>query len=203
MAGERIFILEDEALIAEEIVSTLEILGYLVIGKSGNADKALDKIASNPPDLALLDINVKGLMTGIDVAKVIREKYNFPYIFLTSYSDSFTLEQVKPTMPYGYIVKPFTDKDLKSNIELALFKFSQEQKDVFPALEALNKNLLGKLSNREYDIYKLMYEGFTYQEIADHLFLSINTVKSYQKTLFAKLQVKSRAEAVHKAVGRS
>jgi len=201
MTAKRIFILEDEALIAEEIASTLEILGYTVAGKSRSGDSALDKLASLQPDLALLDINVKGLMTGIDVAKIIREKYDFPYIFLTSYSDSATLEQVKPTMPYGYIVKPFTEQDLKSNIELALFKYAQEQKDIFPTLEEFNADLVSKLSNREYDIYKLMYEGLTYQEIADKLFLSINTVKSYQKTLYAKLGVKSRSEAVRKALG--
>ena len=196
MAKERIFILEDEALIAEEIASTLEMLGYQVVGRARSADAALDKLKSLEPDLALLDINVKGIMTGIDVAKIIKDKYKFPYIYLTSYSDSATLEQVKPTMPYGYIVKPFTDKDLKSTIEIALFNYTQDQKDVFPNQEQLNKELVSKLSSREYEIYKLLFEGLTYQEVADKLFISINTVKSYQKTLFSKLGVKSRAEAV-------
>jgi len=201
MAKERIFILEDEALIAEEIASTLELLGYQVVGRARSADSALDKLKSLQPDLALLDINVKGIMTGIDVAKIIKEKYEFPYIFLTSYSDTATLEQVKPTMPYGYIVKPFTDKDLKSTIEIALFNYAQDSKDVFPTQEVLNKELINKISTREYDIYKLLFEGLTYQEVADKLFISINTVKSYQKTLFSKLGVKSRSEAVRKVFG--
>jgi len=201
MAKERIFILEDEALIAEEIASTLELLGYQVVGRARSADAALDKLKSLQPDLALLDINVKGIMTGIDVAKIIREKYEFPYIYLTSYSDTATLEQVKPTMPYGYIVKPFTDKDLKSTIEIALFNFAQDQKDVFPTQDILNKDLISKLSSREYDIYKLLFEGLTYKEVAEKLFISINTVKSYQKTLFSKLGVKSRSEAVRKVFG--
>ncbi len=198
MAKQRIFILEDEALIAEEIASTLELLGYQVVGRARSADAALDKLKSLEPDLALLDINVKGILTGIDVAKIIKEKYKFPYIFLTSYSDTATLEQVKPTMPYGYIVKPFTDKDLKSTIEIALFNYAQDQKDIFPTQDKLNEELVNKLSSREYDIYKLLFEGLTYQEVGDKLFISINTVKSYQKTLFSKLGVKSRSEAVRK-----
>jgi len=200
MAKERIFILEDEALIAEDIASVLRSLDYNVVGICDSGDQALDMIASLKPDLAILDINVNGTLNGIDIAKVIRAKYKFPYVYLTSYSDSTTLDLVKPTMPYGYIVKPFTDSGLKSNVELALFKFSQEQEELFPTLEQLNKSLSIQLTQREYDVFILMYEGLSYQQIADKIFLSINTVKSYQKALFAKLKVKNRSEAVRKAL---
>ncbi len=202
MANERIFILEDEALIAEEIASTLEILGYQVIGRARSADAALDKLASLQPDLALLDINVKGVMTGIDVAKVILKKYQFPFIYLTSYSDQKTLEQVKPTMPYGYIVKPFTDKDLKSNIELALFKYAQDAAPMFPSIDAVNEKLISQINTREYEILESLFEGLTYNEISAKLFISINTVKSYQKNLFSKLGAKSRSEAVRLVLGK-
>ena len=196
----KIFILEDEALIAAEIESTLELLGYEVIGKARNGDKAIDFFTRLKPDLALLDINIKGSKNGIEVAHIIKEKYSFPYVFLTSFSDSLTLEKVKPTMPYGYIIKPFTDQDLKTNIELALFKFEQENKNIFPTLQELNGQYLQNIAPREYELFQWMYEGLTYQEIADKMFLSINTIKSYQKKLFLKLGVKSRSEAVRNVI---
>jgi DNA-binding NarL/FixJ family response regulator len=194
----QVLIVEDEALIAAEIESTLEMLGYKICGKSMNGDKALDLFKTCKPDIALLDINIKGSLNGIDLAKIIRKKYDFPFVFLTSYSDIDTLKQVQETMPYGYIVKPFTDKDLLSNIELALYKFEKEQSKGIPSLEQINNQLPTPIRPREYDIYILLYEGLTYKEIGERLFISVNTVKSYQKSLFQKLEVSSRNEAIRK-----
>ena len=198
--NKRVLIVEDEGIIAAEIESTLEMLGYTVCGKAMNGDKALDLFRNSNPDIALLDINIKGSMTGIDLAKIIRAKYNFPFVFLTSYSDLNTLEQVQETLPYGYIVKPFSDKDLRSNLELALYKFNQEQKGDIPSLERINSKLSSPLRDREYDILLQMYEGLTYKRIGEKLHISINTVKSYQKSLYQKLEVSSRNEAIRKLI---
>lgn len=193
----KIFIVEDEAIIAAEIQSILTALGYDVIAKTRNGDKALDMLASCSPDLALLDITIKGSLSGIDLAKIIREKYNFPYVFLTSHSDINTLNQVKETLPYGYIVKPFTESDLRSTIELALFKFQSEDSGVFPSKEKLEAKLELSLTQREYDLYAHLFEGKTYKEIAAANFISINTVKFYLKKLFEKLKVNSRHQAAN------
>lgn len=195
-AKKKVLIVEDEGIIAIEIESTLELLGYQVVGKAMNGDKALDLFKTTQPDLVLLDINIKGTLNGIDLAKIIREKYDFPFVFLTSYSDLDTLKQVQKTIPYGYVVKPFTDKDLRSNIELAIYKFENEKKASTPSLEEFNDKLKLAIRPREYDILLLMYESLTYKEIGERLFISVNTVKSYQKNLFQKLQVASRNEAV-------
>ena len=127
----KILIVEDEAIIAAEIRSLLKKLGYEVIGKTDNGDKALDLFTNLQPDLVLLDITIKGTLSGIDLAKIIRKKYNFPFIFLTSHSDLNTLNNVKETLPYDYIVKPFTKNDLRSAIELALFLSSGEQAQIY------------------------------------------------------------------------
>ena len=191
----RIIIVEDEAIIAAEIQSIVEALGYTVVGKSRNGDKALDLFASQSPDLALLDITIKGTLNGIDLAKIIKEKYHFPYVFLTSHSDMNTLNAVKETLPYGYIVKPFSNHDLRSAIELALFKFESEKEKGFPSKEKLEAKLNVQLTPREYDLYANLIDGLTYKEMAQANFISVNTVKFYLKSLFVKLDVNSRYQA--------
>ncbi len=190
----KIIIIEDEAIIAEEIKSTLTILGYKVVGHAMNGDRALDLFASTQADLILLDISLKGSLSGIDLANIIKEKYNVPYVFLTSFSDKYTLEKVKETMPYGYILKPFSENDLKVNIELALNRCREDQNKKVFSKEYIEKKLKIKLTNREYQVLVAFKDGLTYKETADKLFLSLNTIKSYQKKLFIELGVCSKYE---------
>ncbi|WP_020569810.1 response regulator transcription factor [Neolewinella persica] len=192
----RILIVEDEAIIATEIEFSLRKLGYQIVGKARNGDKALDLLASTKPDLALLDIDIQGTLSGIDLARIIRDKYNYPFVFLTAFSDRATLERVKDTMPYGYIVKPFNGGELLTTIELALHKYAAEQDGGFPHLADINRELLSKLTEREYEILRLLEEGLSYREAGERLFISINTVKYFQKSIFVKLGVNSRLEAL-------
>ncbi len=194
----KVIIVEDEALIAAEIKSTLKILGYEVVGHSMNGDKALDLFAKEKADLILLDINIKGTLDGIDLAKIIRKKYNVPFIFLTSFSDKMTLGKVKDTMPYGYIVKPFNENDLKVNIELALFKHQSEE-----GKNNLSKNHIENvfeitLTDREYSVLMGFKNGLTYKQIGEKHFISTNTVKTYQKRIFSLFKVSSKFELVQK-----
>lgn len=191
----RIVIVEDESIIAAEIAMILESMGYEVVGKARSGEKALDLMAISAPDLALLDITIKGNLNGIDLAKIIKERYHFPYVFLTSHSDIDTLNQVKETLPYGYIVKPFTDHDLRSAIELALFKYEAENAKLFPEKNTLEEKLNVQLTEREYELFEHLFNGKSYKEIASATFISVNTVKFYLKSLFEKLGVKSRHQA--------
>lgn len=187
-----ILIVEDEAVIAAEIEMTLRRMGYRIAGKARNGDKALDLLASTNPDLALLDIDIKGTLSGIDLARVIRKKYNYPFVFLTAFADRATLAQVKETLPYGFVVKPFNDKDLLSAIELALYKYATEQPAGLPERSVLNRRLADPLSAREYEVLTLLHAGLAYREVGTRLHIGLNTVKTYQKSLFAKAGVGSR-----------
>lgn len=190
--------MEDEALIAMELKSTLKSLGYVVAGHCMNGDKALDLFASTPADLIILDINIKGSLNGIDLAALIRKKYQIPFIFLTSYSDSNTLSQVQELMPYGYILKPFSDADLKVNIQLALHKFQAEIAEVEFTHQYAENFLKIKLNKREFDVLKAFKDGLTYKEAAARLHISVNTLKFYQKQVYQLLNVTSRLELMEK-----
>ena len=113
----KIYIIEDEPLIAETIKTALEKEGYTIIGMTDNGKEALFDIEELQPDLILVDITLDGKMDGIEMVEHLKKKSEVPFIFLTSHSDDNTLERVKQTDPAGFIVKPFNEKTLKSNIE--------------------------------------------------------------------------------------
>src|ERR1043166_3397120 len=113
-----IFIVEDESIVAKDIQNSLTKLGY-------NVD-AIEKITQTNPDLVLMDIMIKGELTGIDVSEKIKEKVSIPVIFLTAYADEGTLSKAKITEPYGYILKPFKEIDLHSTIEMAVYKHKKD-----------------------------------------------------------------------------
>lgn len=194
----KILIIEDEAIIAEEIKITLEGLGHKVVGIIMNGDKALSLIPSIEADLVLLDIQIRGNVSGIDLAHFIRKTHQIPFVFLTAFSDGDTLAKVKETLPYGYIVKPFDETDLKVAIELALYKFSMESEAVIFSKESIESKFKITLSDREFGILKSFREGLSYHDVADQNFISINTVKSYQKRLYQLFDVTTKVELIKK-----
>ena len=127
MSKTRILVVEDESIVAKDIQKSLEKLGYEVPATASSAASAYEKLEQINPDLVFLDIKLKGEEDGIHIAEHIKEKYNIPVIFLTSYVDQETLDRAKVTEPYGYIVKPFNESDLKTTVEMALFKFSRDR----------------------------------------------------------------------------
>jgi len=122
----RIFIVEDESIVAKDIQNSLVKLGYEVIGIANNGKEAIEKIIETAPDLILMDIMIKGDLTGIDVSDRIKEQVSIPVIFLTAYADEGTLSKAKITEPYGYILKPFKEIDLHSTIEMAFYKHQKD-----------------------------------------------------------------------------
>ena len=121
-----IFIVEDESIVAKDIQNSLTKLGYNVVGTANNGPDAIEKITELQPDLILMDIMIKGNMTGIEVSEKIKEKLNIPVVFLTAYADEGTLSRAKITEPYGYILKPFKEIDLHSTIEMAVYKHQKD-----------------------------------------------------------------------------
>lgn len=124
MSPLKILIVEDELLIAKPLKILLEELGYVVTGVCNNAKSALEEIAQNTPDLALLDIQLKGEETGIWLADKINTTFHFPYIFLTSFNDTETIAEATETSPYGYLIKPVEKQDLFAAIEVAMKKYA-------------------------------------------------------------------------------
>jgi DNA-binding LytR/AlgR family response regulator len=126
MGNVRILIVEDEPLIAEDLRAHLEELGYDVVAVCDNALEAMAEIAMRQPDLLLLDINLGDGADGVQLAEKVSAKRATPFIFVTSHSDKLTLERVKPLRPAGFIIKPFDENDLRTQIELALARFAHD-----------------------------------------------------------------------------
>ncbi len=139
----RILVVEDESIVAKDIQSTLIRLGYDVPSTASSAAMAYEKLEELRPDLVFLDIKLKGDEDGIHIAEHVKIKYNIPVIFLTSFVDQVTLDRAKVTEPYGYIVKPFNETDIKTTVEMALFKYAKD-KEVRESQQRL-ANALGKV----------------------------------------------------------
>ncbi len=105
----------------------LKSLGYTVTGVASSGEDAISKAESTFPDVVLMDIMLKGDMDGVEAAREIRERFDVPVVYLTAYSDNNILERAKRTEPFGYIIKPFDEKDLYSSIEVALHRQRAEK----------------------------------------------------------------------------
>lgn len=124
----KILIVEDNVIIADDMQSMLEEIGYEIVDNVIVYEQAVDVLKNNHVDLVLIDIILASDKTGIDLGKHIRETYNIPFIFVTSNSDRATVENAKTVKPDGYLVKPFEQQDLYTSIEIALSNFNYNKK---------------------------------------------------------------------------
>src|SRR6056297_3741618 len=127
MASVRILLVEDESIVAMDMERRLSGLGYTVIEHVLSGEAAVRKAKNENPDLILMDIHLKGEMDGIEAAEHIKNELGTPVIYITAYSDETTLARAKVTEPYGYILKPFQEREIYSTIEMALYKYEIEQ----------------------------------------------------------------------------
>jgi PAS domain S-box-containing protein len=126
--GSRILIVEDEALIADEINDRLGRLGFTVVGRFDSAEAAISAAETTRPDLVLMDIRLRGGMDGVAAACYLREHLDIPVIYLTAHSDPATLIRARDSAPFGYILKPFHERDLLVTIEIAKHRHSLERR---------------------------------------------------------------------------
>jgi CheY-like chemotaxis protein len=126
LSHKKILIVEDEGITVLHIKKALEDLGYEIAGMASSGEEAIIKATEIRPDLVLMDIVLKGNVDGIDAAEKIRAILNIPIIYLTAHADETTLQRAKVTEPFGYIVKPFRERDLQISIECALYKSGME-----------------------------------------------------------------------------
>jgi PAS domain S-box-containing protein len=127
-ANKQILVVEDEAVTAMDIQRRLKNLGYNVPVVVSSGEEAIKKVTENNPDLVLMDINLNNKMDGIEAASKIHSFSDIPVIYLTAYSDEKILGRAKITEPYAYILKPFKDRELQINLEIAFYKNSMEKK---------------------------------------------------------------------------
>lgn len=147
-----ILIVEDESIIAMEIESRLQKLGYRVVAIAQNGLDAIARAEEFQPDLILMDIFLKGPMDGVEATEQIKKNYEIPVIYLTANTDEQTFQRAKVTEPFGYLLKPFEERDLHTTIEIAIYKAATERKlnkyrqDLEESLEERN-SLIEKLQD--------------------------------------------------------
>jgi len=127
MAEARIMIVEDERIVAEDIKEGLQNMGYAVTSIAKSGEMAIRMAEKDRPDLVLMDIVLKGKMDGIETAKQFRSRFDIPVVYMSAYSDDKILERAKLTEPFGYVIKPFREKELQVNIEMGLYKHKMEK----------------------------------------------------------------------------
>jgi diguanylate cyclase (GGDEF)-like protein/PAS domain S-box-containing protein len=124
----QIMLVEDEVIVALDIRQRLEALGYNVVAHASSGEEAVIFATELEIDLILMDIKLRGEMDGIDAATKIRDHLDIPIIYLTAFADEKTLSRARLTEAYGYLIKPFEDRELRSSIVMALYKYQIEQK---------------------------------------------------------------------------
>ncbi|MFH0966556.1 MAG: response regulator [Methanobacteriota archaeon] len=125
----KILVVDDEAIISMQLEERLSAMGYTVVGMAATGLEAIEKARCYLPDLVLMDIVMPGKINGIEAAKVLTKELDIPVVFITAYADDAIIEQAKSAKPYGYIVKPFNELEIKAAIEVALFRKSAEQEE--------------------------------------------------------------------------
>jgi PAS domain S-box-containing protein len=124
----QILIVEDEIIIAEGLQRKLKAMGYAAPVIVSSGEEAVTKIKENSPDLVLMDIVIHGKMDGIETAGQIHSLFDVPVVYLTAYADEKTLQRAKITEPFGYLIKPFKERELQITVEIALYKHEMEKK---------------------------------------------------------------------------
>jgi DNA-binding LytR/AlgR family response regulator len=197
MAKTSILVVEDESIVAKDIQNSLKKLGYSVPSVENSGEDAIDAAGQHRPDLILMDIMLKGDISGIEAADQIKKRYQIPVIFLTAYADESTLNKAKVTEPYGYIIKPFKEIDLHTSIEMALYKHGKEQeirkeRDLYSAivLDKSVENCIFVKSNSR--LVKVKTQEIYFVEalkdyVTIHTMDSKYTVHSTMKDMLAKL----------------
>jgi len=206
MTRKDILIVEDENIVALDMRMRLETMGYRVADVVDTGSLALERALALSPDLVLMDIKLKGGQDGVEAARVLRERAEVPIIFVTAFTDEKTLERAKRTSPYGYIVKPFHERELRIAIELALYKHEYElsirrSKDLAEAANRIKGEFLANVShelktplNSMIGFTELSMDKAVDEEQREYLAMSLSAARTL-KTLIDSILDFTRMEA--------
>ncbi len=150
MSSVKILVVEDEQLVADDLSETLSSLGYEVAALASSGEEAIHHVEQLSPDVVLMDIRLPGAMDGVEAAAEIQSRFQVPVIYLTANADYVTLERVKATHPYGYILKPFNETTLSTTIDIALARYQAETKvqDALTVAETSRKEAESQIQRR-------------------------------------------------------
>ena len=157
MVKKRILVVEDERIVSEDIKMTLWSLGYSVEDAVSSGEDAVKRAGEIKPDLVLMDIRLEGKLGGINAAQQIKKEFNIPVVYLTAYADENTLKNAKYTEPFGYLIKPFEDRELHATIEMAFYRYSMEKRlrDAKRKIELLHETARNLVSfDSEEEVYR-------------------------------------------------
>jgi len=169
----RILIVEDERITAEDLRDILTDLGYTVTASVSSGADAIAQAEETKPDLALMDIRIKGSMDGTETARVLRQRFNIPVVYLTAHADTATVARAKGAEPLGYITKPFQEAELHASIEIALhkhsedLKFQEKERLLASTLRAVSEGVISLDQNEAVTVFNPAAEawiGLTAQE---------------------------------------
>jgi two-component system response regulator LytT len=179
----KILVVEDEVLYADKLCSSLLSLGYDVIEPAINYTEAVKKIEQESPDFAILDIQLSGNKTGIDIAKKINADYHFPFVFLSSNVDKETVNLAKSERPSTFLVKPFTKDELFTAIEVALFNYSGKSHQQKENALVLSEYLFVKENKM---VHKIYYKDILYIQ-SDHIYIDLFYTNGKKQTVRGSL----------------
>ncbi len=205
---------EDNPIHQEFLFVVTQELGYELAGLADNARQALELLFATKPDVVLLDIEINGQQDGIELANRINQLRPTPLIYTTARADQATLNRVKGTLPYGYLVKPFTQQDLQAALELAIYRFAADQIEretlqVSPDWEsgiALQQALFVKAADM---IHKVRFEDILLVEVSKDRYCTVTTaedtflVRSPLKEIAAKLPMQDFLQVHRSAIVRA
>ena len=160
----KILIVEDDFSFALSVEMLIDTLGYQHLGTVDNGQSALELIEQNPPDLILMDIDLNGFLSGIDIARKIRAK-SIPVVFMTTFNDEEVYKEAMITNPYGYIVKPFDELTLRSYIERVLTQSLEEQPDTGLLLDSFFVKVNEVLKRIKYQEVYYIHSDRNYADI--------------------------------------
>jgi len=185
----KIYIVEDEILVAKSIENIITHNGYDCAGIATSYEQAKQDLMELNPDLILCDINLNGTKTGIDLMDDIQSFCTVPFIFISAYSDIDTLKKADSTSPLNYITKPFNDNQLLACLRRFVLSSDVNLEEVLP-------------TDREISIIELASKGYGNREMAEILNLSVNTIETHRKKMIKRHNVHSMSELVCMATSK-
>lgn len=206
MRAERILIVEDEGILVGHLESMVCALGYTVLTPVATGEAALAAVAAELPDMVLMDICLAGDINGITAAKEIWRDWGIPVVFLTAHADDSMLQEAKDAAPYGYLIKPVSERALAATLTMAFHRHSLDRQlkeastDLSTSpVKRLPPEILSQLSRRDREVLDLLVKGMALKQIATALGISIQAVSKHRQRIFRKLGVESIVELLNRS----